>query len=266
MANFFAVTSFQQVLVLSSLSLLSLTACAKTLNSETIAQSIQQDVIKQGGISLKSVTCPPKIEPKAGESFECTGEMETGYTFTIPVKQKDDQGTVSWDVPNTRGMLNLAKFETSIQEAVQGEIGARPIIRCGGDGYKPVKPGQIFECRVDVKAKPAATRDPKATPAGATARGAKAQPGSANKPKQPDKIVVAIDTDGNVNWQRVVPGGVSQLLPKPAQAKTPPAQAANQATPAAANAVDRPAAPPPPAQKSAEDFLNQAGAAHQFED
>jgi hypothetical protein len=248
-------TRLNPTIALATLSLLGLTACAKTLDHDKIAQSIQQDVIKQGGISLKSVTCPPKIEPKANESFECTGEMDTGYTFTIAVKQKDDQGTVSWDVPNTKGMLNLAKFETSIQEAVQGEVGARPIIRCGGDGYKPVKPGQIFTCKVDVK--PAA--------GAAAAKDAKAQPGSPTKSKQPDKIVVAIDADGNVNWQRVVPGGVSQLLPKSAQPKTASAQATAGANPAAA--TDRPTAPPPPpAQKNAEDFLNQPGASNQFDD
>ncbi len=262
MATLPRTTFLNKTIALVSLSLLSLTACAKTLDSEKIAQSIEQDVIKQGGISLKSVTCPPKIEPKADEGFECTGEMDTGYTFTIPVKQKDDQGTVSWDVPNTRGMLNLAKFETSIQEAVQGEIGTRPIIRCGGDGYKPVKPGQIFECKVEVKDKPPIAKNAQPTKAVATQE-AKAQSAKSNQPKQPDKIVVAIDTDGNVNWQRVVPGGISQLLPKPPEPKTMPTAAASNKMPAVAG---RSAAPAPPAQKNAEDFLNQPGASDQFQD
>ncbi len=254
-------SEFAKPAILAVLGLLSLTACSKTLDNEKIAQTIQQDIIRQGGISLKAVTCPSKIEPKANEAFECIGEMDTGYTFTIPVKQKDDQGSVSWDVPNTKGMLNLAKFETSIQESVQGEVGSRPIIRCGGDGYKPVKPGQIFECKVDVKDKPA-PQNAKPTQAAKPDANGKASPAKAKQPPKPGKIVVAIDADGNVNWQRVVPGGISQLLPKPVQAQA----TAQPGGGTASAATNRPAAPPPPAQKNAEDFLNQTGASDQFED
>ena len=248
--------------ILPIFTLLSLTACSKTLDSEKIAQTIQQDVIKQGGISLKSVTCPRKIEPKANESFDCLGEMDTGYTFTIPVKQKDDQGSVTWDIPNTKGMLNLAKFETTIQESVQGEIGSRPIIRCGGDGYKAVKPGQTFECKVEVKK---ASNPSKNGQTKAQVVAGKPQPAPSTnptKPKQPDRIVVAIDADGNISWQRVVSGGVSALLPKP---EPTPGQPAGQPVRQAEVAAPAPKAPAPPAQKNAEDFLNQKGAADQFD-
>lgn len=238
--------------------LLSLTACSKSLDSEKIAQTIQQDVIKQGGISLKSVICPRKIEPKANDSFECVGEMDTGYTFTIPVKQKDDQGSVTWDIPNTKGMLNLAKFETTIQESVQSEIGSRPIIRCGGDGYKTVKPGQTFECKVEVKETPSPIKSGQTQAQVPVGKPQPAPAANPAKPKQPDRIVVAVDADGNVNWQRVVSGGVSALLPKPESA---PGQAVRQAEVTA----PAPKAPAPPAQKNAEDFLNQKGAADQFD-
>lgn len=257
----------------TALVLLFLSACGQSLDTETIAQTIQDDVIKHGGVSLKSVTCPRNIKPEVDGTFECIGAIDTGYTFTIPVKQKDAQGTVTWDVPNTKGLLNVAKFETTIQEAVQGEIGSRPIIRCG-DGFKPVKPGQVFECKVMVKEKPVAqtTKDTKTPgkptqpkPAPSNAPGTKGK-----QPAKPDAIVVAVDPDGNVSWQRVMPGGVSQLLPKPVQTPQPPTAptaATGDKEPAAKPATQAPAsptAPPPPAQQSADDFLNQAGAFDDF--
>ncbi|UBF26254.1 DUF4333 domain-containing protein [Kovacikia minuta CCNUW1] len=247
-------------------SLLTLTACGKTLDSENIAQRIQQDVIRQGGISLKTVTCPGKIEPESGERFECIGEIDTGYTFTIPVKQQDDQGRVTWDVPNAKGLLNVAKFETTLQEAVQAEIGSRPIIRCG-DGFKPIKPGQIFECKLEVKEK---VGDPKGSKVAGDAR----KPAPSNTPQRrtgknlkPETIVVSVGADGNVSWQRVLPGAVSELSPKPAEKSTRSANREVPSTQSSVKPASKPAAnPEPPAQKSAEDFLNQPGASDQFED
>ena len=236
--------------VLLVFGVLLLAACSKTLDDDRVAQSIQQDVIKQGGISLKTVTCPKNVKPEAGQSFECIGETDTGYTFTIPVKQQDAQGNLLWDVPNAKGLLNLAKFETIVQASVQSEIGSRPLIRCGGT-YKAVKPGQTFECAVDVKPTP----KPKA--ADPTAQAVKLKT-VALKPSKPDTILVSIDSDNNINWQRVIPGAVN---PTPSKAPTTKAtQAPASAAPAPANTAKT----APPAKRNAEDFLNQPGAADQF--
>jgi hypothetical protein len=234
-----------------TLSLLLLAGCGKTLDHDRIAQSIQQDVIKQGGVSLKTVTCPKNVKLEAGQAFECIGETDTGYTFTIPVKQQDDQGNVLWDVPNAKGLLNLAKFETIVQESVQSEMGSRPLIRCGGT-YKAVKPGQTFECAVEVK--PA----PKPPPAIAKKTQAAALKTVPVKPSKPDTILVTIDPQNNINWQRVIPGAVNPKSTKSPTAKT--AQSKTAAAPTATNAVK----PAPPAKSNAEDFLNQPGAADQF--
>ena len=236
--------------VLLTLGVLLLTACSKTLDHERVAQSIQQDVIKQGGVSLKTVTCPKNVKPEAGQTFECIGETDAGYTFTIPVKQQDAQGNFLWDVPNAKGLLNLAKFETIVQQSVQGEIGSRPLIRCGGV-YKAVKPGQTFECAIDVKPTP----KPKAVDPKAQAAQLKTV---ALKPIKPDTIRVSIDTENNINWQRVIPGAVSLTPGKSSTAKTAQTDA-NVARPTGAAAK-----PAPLAKRNAEDFLNQPGAADQF--
>ena len=237
--------------VLLVFGVLLLTACSKTLHDDRVAQSIQQDVIKQGGISLKTVTCPKNIKLEAGQSFECIGEIDTGYTFIIPVKQQDAQGTLLWDVPNAKGLLNLAKFETIVQESVQSEIGSRPLIRCGGT-YKAVKPGQIFECAIEVKQP---TPKPKVADPKAQAVPLKTV---ALKPTQPDMIRVTIDPENNVNWQRVIPGAVNLTPIKPSVTKT------DQAAAKTAQTANETAKPAPATKQSAEDFLNQPGAADQF--
>ncbi len=221
-----------------------LTGCSKTLDRDRIAQSIQRDVIQQGGVSLKMVSCPKNIPQEAEQTFECIGETDAGYTFTIPVKQQNAEGSVLWDIPNAKGLLNLAKLEMLVQEGVQSEIGSRPIIRCSGT-YKAVKPGETFECAVDVKAQP--PKKPKLAKLNAIPL----------KPK-PDRILVTIDTDRNVNWQRVLPGAL--LNPTPDQASA----AVSTATPTVTNQPTAATKPAPSAKSNAEDFLNQPGAADEF--
>lgn len=200
-----------------------------------MAQSIQQSVIKQGGISLKTVTCPRNIKPEAGQSFECIGETDTSYTFIIPVKQQDDQGNLVWDVPNAKGLLNVAKLETIVQQSVESEIGSRPLIHCGGT-YKAVRPGETFVCAVEVK-------QPAPKPPQAIDQKKAALKTVSVKPSKPDVIVVRIDPENNINWQRIISGAVNPTIA---------AQTDEQKSPAL------------PAKSSAEDFLNQPGAADEF--
>lgn len=269
--------------------LIGLTACSGGgLQGERIAQAIQDDVIKQGGTSLKAVTCPKNIKPEAGSTFDCIGEIDTGYTFTIPVKQNDDKGNVVWDVPNAKGLLNVPKLQTLIQDALQSELGARPVVECGGT-YKPIKAGQTFDCKLDYK-KPDPKQDSKDGKAGdkpatetataqSPAKTTSDQAGASNpetdktsnksekgdKSGKPgkgkaEKILVTIDPQGNLSWQRVLPDSGQKVAAAPGAAATKPGEQAIAAPPSAA------AAAAPPAQASADDFLNQAGATDSIED
>ncbi len=264
---------------------LGLVACGNGgLPSDRIAQSIQDDVIKQGGTSLKSVTCPKSIKPEAGGTFECIGEIESGYTFTIAVKQTDANGNVTWDVPNAKGLINVAKLQTLMQESLQSELGTRPLVECGG-AYKPTKPGQSFDCKLDYKkadkkddkkadqqkndpasAKPdaadksAADQSTDAKSAAeklATDQPTAAKPASKASNKS-EKIVVTVDPQGNISWQRVLPGSAVKVATT-AAANQPGAAIANQPGTVPPPAADAPAAPAPPAQATGEDFLNKGG-------
>uniref|UniRef100_A0A832GZR0 DUF4333 domain-containing protein n=1 Tax=Oscillatoriales cyanobacterium SpSt-402 TaxID=2282168 RepID=A0A832GZR0_9CYAN len=186
-----------QSILLATLCAVGLTACGG-LNHKKIAETIQQDIASNGGTSVKEVTCPSGIQPEAGKSFECIGEMDNGYTFTIAVQQQDPQGTVIWDVPHAKGLINVPKLESSIQEALTTEIGERPSIACGGV-YKAVKPGAGFDCQVvykTAKVSPSSQKAPKGKPT---------KPSQPIQVTQTEKVNVTTDSDGNVTWQRILP-------------------------------------------------------------
>jgi hypothetical protein len=241
---------------------LALAACAKTIATEAIEQSIQSDVEKQGGISVAEIVCPPRIEPQSGQTFECTGELESGSRFYVVVKQLDDKGTVNWDVPHSRGLLNVSKLETYFQETVGKEAGAKPKITCGSV-YRPNKPGDSFECRVaNPTPKPTASAKPTATKPVATTQKdqGKTSKDGKSKPKAPiESILVKVDSDGNVNWQPV-----EQVPIATTTAKAPTEKTATTTTTAAAPSPAAKKSPAPPAKSSAEDFLNQPGAFDDF--
>ncbi len=189
------------------------------IDHQKVAAQIQQDITSNGGTSVKAVTCPSGIQPEAGKSFECVGEMDNGYTFTIAVQQQDDNGNLTWDVPHAKGLINIPKLESNIQETLTTEIGTKPAIACGGI-YKAVTPGQGFDCQVTYTA-----LKPVPKPAKPTAK----KPAPAAKPipvTRTEKVTITTDSNGNVSWQRILPN----LAAKPAAAN--PAAAKSGTEPA----------------------------------
>jgi hypothetical protein len=85
------------------------------------------------------------------------GELEGNNAFAINVTQEDAAGKVKWDIPNAKGILNLEKLQALFLESVKPAKGEPPEINCGGI-YRPVKPGDSFECIVTVKPAKAATK------------------------------------------------------------------------------------------------------------
>jgi hypothetical protein len=180
------------------LSLIAIAGCANTVDSRKVADSIKQDITQNGGTSLNQVTCPGSIKPEAGKSFDCVGEMDNGYTFTITATQQDTKGAITWDVPNAKGLINIPKLEEFMQEALASEISTRPSVTCGGR-YRAVKPGEGFECQVAYKIL-------KPVPTPKTVKGKPSKPKPPIEVSQTEKISVTTDDSGNINWQRVFPG------------------------------------------------------------
>lgn len=67
------------------------------LETKGIEEQIADEIANQLG-SATTVTCPDLVDAGKGLSFTCTVKLANGNTAEVKVTQKDDQGTVSWDV------------------------------------------------------------------------------------------------------------------------------------------------------------------------
>ncbi|NJR49782.1 MAG: DUF4333 domain-containing protein [Leptolyngbyaceae cyanobacterium CSU_1_3] len=249
-----------------------LTACGETLNAVKIEESIQQSITQQGGTSLKSVICPQNIKPAEGQVFECVGVLDSGSGFAIPVTQQDSQGGVQWDVPSVKGLLNMDKIQSAVQDGLKKEVG-QVSIDCGSGVYKAAKPGEVFECKL-VK-RDGKSADPKssgnqeaAKPDAKSDVKLEAKPGmgvpiAVANPS--GKIQVTIEPSGDISWQRIIEVQVAQASPasSPSSTASPtpsPSQALDKATPKESPGVSNaPATPTETAGKSAEESLNESG-------
>lgn len=234
---------------LVGLGAIALTACTQALDTSPLETDIRQAIRQQGGSTLKAVTCPKNIPPAAGKHFDCIGELDSGDALAIPVQQTAP-GKTTWEVPNAKGLLNLDKLAALFQQTLQQE--GKPLtVNCGA-GYRSVRPGDSFECKVKLPPKPKPGQSPEKQPeksaqseSGATPEaGAIAvnqspspnQPKSSNSlksPKSPELITVMVDPQGNINWQQVFPAPIqiataSSTPPAaaPAVSKSDPVQAA----------------------------------------
>lgn len=141
-----------------------------------IETDIKAAIERQGRrLTLREVRCPEDVTPQAGAHFRCVGELEPEGTFTINVIQEDAQGNVTWEVPNSRVILNLARVEANIQEGLTKVFSKRVLVDCGSELYRANQPGDRFECAI----------------VGGLKVGAEAF----------DSVLVRVDTNGNLNWQ-----------------------------------------------------------------
>jgi len=228
-----------------------LVGCGKTLDTAKIEDTIKSGITKQGGTSIKSVICPANVKPAAGANFECTGILDSGAGFSIAVKQQDDQGNIFWEAPSVKGLLNMAQLQTELEQGLNKEIG-RASINCGSaNAYRSVKPGEMFECQLlkrDDAAKPAPFESlTSSTP-------------QAAKPN--DVIQVTIQPSGDINWQRIIKVADSKLptLTQEITEPTTPETTKSETPEPELSRTEK----TPPAAKSPEDFLNQPGAADDF--
>ena len=79
--------------------LLALSACGtRVLNTDKLETSIKRGIEQQAGVRVKSVSCPNKVELKAGGTFNCIALTTGGDRATVRVVQQDDQGHVRYQV------------------------------------------------------------------------------------------------------------------------------------------------------------------------
>lgn len=148
-----------------------LVACTQNLNVDSLAPSIIDGIAQQTQIKVASVDCPKEPRPvKAGDTFECTGQIEGGGTVAVAVTQTDNTGNVTWKLGKITGLLDLSKVEASIVSELKKQAEVDATVSCGAK-WKSARRGDDFQCE------------------------AKAPDGT------PIPIVVTVtDDDGNISW------------------------------------------------------------------
>ena len=154
-----------------------LTGCFNRLDTNAVEQEIEAEIESQSRrIALAEVRCPQDVYRQSGAYFRCVGKLRPEGQFTINVTQKDSQGTVEWDVPNSQVILNLAKIEDTLQEDFAKQFSKRAVVDCG-EQYRINQPGEQFECQV----------------VGGVDLGQ----------EQVTALLVRVDPDGNLNWYEI---------------------------------------------------------------
>ena len=169
-----------------------LSSCSQHLNTSRIEANIQDDIERQGRrLALKDVICPQRVTKQAEAYFRCVGELPDGGQFTINVIQQDDQGTVTWDVPSSKVLINLASLEENIQKEIKGAVGKNLAIDCR-DTYRANQRGDTFECDIVGDGQVATGRV--------------------------ESILVKVNGEGNLEWQEVVIGNTVPTTAAPGTA------------------------------------------------
>ncbi|MGG6241368.1 DUF4333 domain-containing protein [Nodosilinea sp. AN01ver1] len=206
------------LLGLLGLGVMGLSACGNRLDTADIEANIQADIERQGRrLSLSGVRCPSDVSRQAGAYFRCVGELEPEGTFTINVTQQDNQGNVTWEVPNSKVLLNLPTVEDTIQQGLSQAFGQRALIDCGTATYRINQPGDRFQCQV--------------------------VGGLETKSNTIDSVLVRIGPDGNLSWQELQSTATASAPVAFSSASTPSAAPAQPASAPLANGAGPQAAP-----------------------
>jgi Domain of unknown function (DUF4333) len=187
-------------LLLIVMSTIVLSSCARTLEPSKVEDAIKADLTQQSDLSIKSFTCPSNVKIEPGSTFECAGELKPNGGFYVLVKQEDAARKVSWEVPNSWRLLNLAKLETEFKQKLQDQKQPELRVNCGGV-YRATKPGDSFECKLLRKDKS-------------------------------DVVLVRVEPEGKVTWQEV-----RTLAAKPPTATAQSAATTNPSTPEASDSA-----------------------------
>ncbi|PSR17661.1 hypothetical protein C8255_11405 [filamentous cyanobacterium CCP3] len=211
-------TLSKSLLGLLGLGTLGLTACSNRLNTADIEANIQADIERQGRrLTLREVRCPSDVSRQAGAYFRCVGELASEGTFTINVTQQDDRGNITWEVPNSKVMLDLPTVEDTIQQGLSQAFGERALVDCGTATYRVNQPGDRFQCQV----------------VGGIETGSSTI----------DSVLVRIDPDGNLSWQELQSASTALVPVALNRASSPAALPAQTASDSPANGAEPQAAP-----------------------
>jgi hypothetical protein len=86
-----------------SLAAVALAACGDAkLDTDRAESAIRSGITRQTGVKIDTVRCPEDVEARRGETFRCVAQASNGQRARVEVRQRDDEGSVSWRLIGTR--------------------------------------------------------------------------------------------------------------------------------------------------------------------
>ena len=123
------------------------TGCTRSLDMAALNRSISDGINTQLQLPIATVNCPTGDRAlKAGDTFDCIATPKEGGRLTVTVTQKDDAGTVAWDVTKTEGLLDLHKVEAAVKEGLKAQTNVDAVVACEGR-WRATKVGEVFRCQ-----------------------------------------------------------------------------------------------------------------------
>lgn len=84
-----------------------LTACGEAkLDTDKAESAIRSGITRQTGVKIATVRCPEEVEARRGETFRCVAVASNGQRARVEVRQRDDEGSVSWRLIGQRQREN----------------------------------------------------------------------------------------------------------------------------------------------------------------
>jgi len=80
-----------------ALAAMGLAACGDAkLDTGRAESAIRSGITRQTGVKIDTVRCPDDVEARRGETFRCVALASNGQRARVEVRQRDDEGSVSW--------------------------------------------------------------------------------------------------------------------------------------------------------------------------
>ena len=117
-------------LTLAASAALLLAGCSSSIDVASLETQVQDGLAAQLG-GTWTVQCPDSMEVQAGLTANCMATSDTGETLEVNITQKDDQGSIDWEVPVTG--LDVDKLETGVASDIAAQVGGDWTVTCPDD-------------------------------------------------------------------------------------------------------------------------------------
>ena len=122
--------------------------CTLTADKAEV-EKVVKDGLKAKGLELKTVSCPDKLAPKKGESFDCTATDDEDVAGKIKITW--GEGT-KFDMDAVTA-LGLEKAGTQMNDVLGQQVNSKVTIQCPSK-FIFIKEGRKWTCDATVESAP----------------------------------------------------------------------------------------------------------------